>query len=39
MTSHQNELNFSMVSENVIVFKKAPLEGPARTKLFSKSQK
>ena len=35
----QNELNFSMVSENVIVFKIAPWEGPARTNLFSKSQK
>ena len=33
------ELYFSMVSENVIVFKIAPWEGPARTNLFSKVQK
>ena len=32
------EINFSMVSENVIVFKAAPWEGPARADLFSKSQ-
>ena len=35
----QNELNFNMVSEKVIVFKIAPWEGPARTNLFSKVQK
>ena len=33
------ELNFSMVSENVVVFKIAAREGPARTNLFSRSQK
>ena len=33
------ELNFSTVSENVIVFKIAPWEGRARTNLFSKIQK
>ena len=38
MTSYKNELNFSMAYENVIVFKIALREGPARTNPFSKSQ-
>ena len=34
----ETDLNFSMVSGNVIVFKIAPWESPARTNLFSKYQ-